>query len=163
MKDLLLFARPPQPKLAVVDIGALVTTTANLLRGDPAFERVHQGGRRTGTCGGGRRTPEDRVCEPPGECRARHAGTWNNPRIGGLGRRPLPDCLYRRGRAFPPRHLEKIFTPFLTTKARGSGPGPPTVRRLIDAHHGTISIACPSTGGTVVTVQLPGERLTVVM
>ena len=31
MKDLLLFARPPQPKLAVVDIGALVTTTANLL------------------------------------------------------------------------------------------------------------------------------------
>ena len=40
MKDLLLFARPPQPKLAVVDIGALVTTTANLLRGDPAFERV---------------------------------------------------------------------------------------------------------------------------
>ena len=33
MKDLLLFARPPQPKLAVVDIGALVTTTANLLRG----------------------------------------------------------------------------------------------------------------------------------
>ena len=43
MKDLLLFARPPQPKLAVVDIGALVTTTANLLRGDPAFERWRSG------------------------------------------------------------------------------------------------------------------------
>jgi signal transduction histidine kinase len=40
MKDLLLFARPPRPKLAVVDIGALVTTTVNLLHGDPAFELV---------------------------------------------------------------------------------------------------------------------------
>src|SRR5690606_950333 len=40
MKDLLLFARPPQPKLAVVDVGTLVKTTANLLRGDPAFAQV---------------------------------------------------------------------------------------------------------------------------
>jgi PAS domain S-box-containing protein len=40
MKDLLLFARPPQPKVALVDMGTLVTTTANLLRGDPAFEQV---------------------------------------------------------------------------------------------------------------------------
>ena len=30
--------------------------------------------------------------------------------------------------------LEKIFTPFFTTKARGSGLGLPTVRRLIEAH-----------------------------
>jgi len=40
MKDLLLFARPPQPKVALVDMGMLVTTTANLLRGDPAFQQV---------------------------------------------------------------------------------------------------------------------------
>ena len=40
MKDLLLFARPPQPKLALVDVGALVTTTADLLRGDPALQSV---------------------------------------------------------------------------------------------------------------------------
>jgi len=40
MKDLLLFARPPQPRLALVDVGTLVTNTANLLCGDPAFEQV---------------------------------------------------------------------------------------------------------------------------
>ena len=57
--------------------------------------------------------------------------------------------------------MEKIFTPFFTTKVRESGLGLPTVRRLIEAHQGTISIACPSAGGTVVTVQLPGERLAV--
>jgi signal transduction histidine kinase len=67
------------------------------------------------------------------------------------------------GPGIPADVLEKIFTPFFTTKVRGSGLGLPTVRRLIEAHHGTISIACPSAGGTVVTVQLPGERMAVVM
>ena len=65
------------------------------------------------------------------------------------------------GPGIPADVLEKIFTPFFTTKVRGSGLGLPTVRRLIEAHHGTISIACPSASGTVVTVQLPGERLAV--
>jgi signal transduction histidine kinase len=48
------------------------------------------------------------------------------------------------GPGIPADVLEKIFTPFFTTKVRGSGLGLPTVRRLIEAHHGTISIACPS-------------------
>ena len=65
------------------------------------------------------------------------------------------------GSGMPADVLEKIFTPFFTTKPRGSGLGLPTVRRLIEAHQGTISIACPSAGGTVVTVQLPGARLPV--
>ena len=66
------------------------------------------------------------------------------------------------GPGIPLDMLEKIFTPFFTTKARGSGLGLPTVRRLIEAHQGTISIACPSGGGTIVTVQLPGERMAAV-
>jgi len=41
--------------------------------------------------------------------------------------------------------------------------GLPTVRRFIEAHQGTIIIACPSEGGTVVTVQLPGERMAALM
>ena len=40
MKDLLLFARPPQPRPAPVDIGTLVTTTAGLLTEDPAAAGV---------------------------------------------------------------------------------------------------------------------------
>ena len=67
------------------------------------------------------------------------------------------------GPGIPVDVLEKIFTPFFTTKARGSGLGLPTVRRLIEAHQGTISIVCPSAGGTVVTLQLPGERMAALM
>ena len=40
MKDLLLFARPPQPKPALVDVATLVTATAELLGGDPALKEV---------------------------------------------------------------------------------------------------------------------------
>ena len=162
MKDLLLFARPPQPRLAVVDIGALVTTTASLLRGDPAFEQV-----------------EVRVDGEPARAlgdaellkivfvnllmNAAHAmqgsGTIQVSLTSIVDMCQI--AFADEGPGIPADVLEKIFTPFFTTKARGSGLGLPTVRRLIEAHQGTISIACPSDGGTVVTIQLPVERVAV--
>jgi signal transduction histidine kinase len=59
------------------------------------------------------------------------------------------------GPGIPPDTLEKIFTPFFTTKSRGTGLGLPTAKRLIEAHRGSIDVRCPETGGTTVTVQLP--------
>ena len=43
----------------------------------------------------------------------------------------------------------RAFEPFYTTKHRGTGPGLPTVKRIIDSHHGSIEIACPASGGTL--------------
>lgn len=40
MKDLLLFARPPSPRLAPVDVAALAGTTVDLLRGDRALHGI---------------------------------------------------------------------------------------------------------------------------
>src|SRR6185295_4279145 len=37
IQDLLVFARPPQPKLRFNDLGAIVTATADLLKKDAAF------------------------------------------------------------------------------------------------------------------------------
>jgi signal transduction histidine kinase len=59
------------------------------------------------------------------------------------------------GPGIPPEILEKVFTPFFTTKSRGSGLGLPTARRLVEAHHGTITVDCPPTGGTTVSIILP--------
>ena len=59
------------------------------------------------------------------------------------------------GPGIPPDIREKIFTPFFTTKSRGSGLGLPTARRLVEAHHGTITIDCPPGGGTTVSIKLP--------
>ncbi|NOT25886.1 MAG: PAS domain S-box protein [Acidobacteria bacterium] len=164
MKDLLLFARPPQPKLALVDVGTLVMATANLLRGDPAFEQVEV---RVG--GGPARALGDaellKIVFVNLLVNAGHAmkgrGTIHVSvaSIAEMCQIAFTD----EGPGIPADVLEKIFTPFFTTKVRGSGLGLPTVRRLIEAHQGTISVACPSAGGTVVTVQLPGERLAVAL
>jgi two-component system sensor histidine kinase PilS (NtrC family) len=59
------------------------------------------------------------------------------------------------GPGIPPDVRDKIFTPFFATKARGSGLGLPTVKRLIEAHNGQVTIDCPPTGGTTVVIRLP--------
>jgi signal transduction histidine kinase len=59
------------------------------------------------------------------------------------------------GSGISPEIREKIFTPFLTTKARGSGLGLSISKRFIEAHQGTIEVHCPAEGGTIVTVRLP--------
>jgi PAS domain S-box-containing protein len=164
MKDLLLFARPPQPKLAVVDVGALVKTTANLLRGDPAFAQVEV--RVDGDPARALGDPEllkivfvNLLVNAGHAMQGRGTIRVSLASIADICQIAFAD----EGPGIPADVLEKIFTPFFTTKVRGSGLGLPTVRRLIEAHQGTISVACPMAGGTVVTVQLPGERLAVVM
>jgi signal transduction histidine kinase len=59
------------------------------------------------------------------------------------------------GPGIPAEIRDKIFTPFFTTKSRGSGLGLPTAKRLIEAQNGEISIECPASGGTTVTIRLP--------
>ena len=164
MKDLLLFARPPQPKVALVDMGTLVMTTANLLRGDPAFKQVEvrvdgEPARALGDAELLKIVFVNLLVNAAHAMQGRGTIHVSLASIADICQIAFAD----EGPGIPADVLEKIFTPFFTTKVRGSGLGLPTVRRLIEAHHGTISIACPSAGGTVVTVQLPGERLTVVL
>jgi signal transduction histidine kinase len=67
----------------------------------------------------------------------------------------VPDRLIDSGSGIPTEIRDKIFTPFFTTKSRGSGLGLPTAKRLIEAHNGQITIDCPPAGGTSVVVRLP--------
>jgi signal transduction histidine kinase len=60
-----------------------------------------------------------------------------------------------QGPGIAPEVLEKLFTPFFTTKARGTGLGLSTARRLVEAHGGTLAIESPATGGTTATIRLP--------
>jgi signal transduction histidine kinase len=59
------------------------------------------------------------------------------------------------GPGMPPAVREQLFRPFFTTKARGTGLGLATVRRLIEAHGGTVRVEAPSKGGTAVVIELP--------
>ena len=59
------------------------------------------------------------------------------------------------GPGIPSQILEKIFTPFFTTKAQGTGLGLPICCKLIHLHNGDIRVTSDDTQGTVFTIELP--------
>jgi signal transduction histidine kinase len=58
------------------------------------------------------------------------------------------------GSGIPPQILEKIFTPFYTTKAQGTGLGLPICNKLVKLHKGNIYVTSDG-AGTVFTIDLP--------
>ena len=59
------------------------------------------------------------------------------------------------GAGMDARTREQAFDEFFTTKARGSGLGLPFVRRVAEAHGGTVSLSAAAPRGTVVRLRLP--------
>jgi two-component system sensor kinase FixL len=156
MKDLLLFARPPLPHLALVDLTGLVTTTANLLAEDPAARDIQV--EIVGTA-----VP---VMADAELLKIVFLNLLMNGAHAAKGRGPIHVSVMSAdgscqvavadsGPGIPPEIRDKVFTPFFTTKSRGTGLGLPTAKQLVEAHGGSIRIDCPPGGGTTVTVQLP--------
>jgi len=61
------------------------------------------------------------------------------------------------GCGIPQEHLNKIFTPFFTTKSRGTGLGLAVVKKIIDRHNGTIRVESIVGEGTTFSIQLPAK------
>ncbi|MBI4376544.1 MAG: hypothetical protein HY549_08850, partial [Elusimicrobia bacterium] len=59
------------------------------------------------------------------------------------------------GPGIPPDVLEKIFTPFFTTKARGTGLGLAVVRKVADRHRGRVDVESVIGKGTTFRLFLP--------
>jgi two-component system sensor histidine kinase PilS (NtrC family) len=59
------------------------------------------------------------------------------------------------GEGIPAQDRSRLFTPFFTTKERGSGLGLATVQRIVEAHHGTIAAGDGARGGACFVVRLP--------
>jgi signal transduction histidine kinase len=156
MKDLLLFARPPQPKYSPTDVVPLVISITSMMRQDPVARGVH-----FDIAGAAPSIPADaemlRI-------------VFQNLLINGVyamqGRGRLriavevadSTCQIAfsdSGPGIPLEIREKIFIPFFTTKSRGSGLGLPTAKRLVEAHKGELIIDCPPAGGTTMVVRLP--------
>lgn len=63
--------------------------------------------------------------------------------------------LIDNGKGMDQRTLSKMFQAFYSTTPGGSGLGLPTVRKIIEAHHGTISCESEPGRGTRFTISLP--------
>ena len=59
------------------------------------------------------------------------------------------------GPGIPAAIRDQVFEPFFTTKNHGGGLGLPIARRTAELHGGTLTLECPETGGTAVTLMLP--------
>lgn len=156
VQDLLVFARPREPELAPVSLDVLLQRITSLLKKDPAH---------TGTAVDITASPVaisadaeqlqivlvnlilNAVQATEGAGRIRVNVTTGD----GMCRITIADD----GPGIPPDVRERVFEPFFTTKHRGTGLGLPTAKRIIERHHGTITIDCPPPRGTVVTIALP--------
>jgi signal transduction histidine kinase len=59
------------------------------------------------------------------------------------------------GAGIPPDVQPRIFEPFYTTKATGTGLGLAVVKRIVDGHHGEVTVTSRAGAGTVVRIRLP--------
>jgi len=90
------------------------------------------------------------------------------------GERPAPAehviTVRDTGHGIPEEELAKVFRLFYTRKARGTGVGLATVKRIVEGHHGRIEVTSTVGDGTEFRVTLPrdpqgrggpsGQRLT---
>jgi signal transduction histidine kinase len=54
--------------------------------------------------------------------------------------------------------LDKIFAPYYSTRAGGTGLGLPTVRRIVQEHHGTLEVHSEVGRGTRFSIHLPAAE-----
>jgi two-component system, LuxR family, sensor kinase FixL len=156
MKDLLLFARPPQPRVAPVDMIVLVQTVTHLVRQDPALRdlRVEVTGDAPAMSADAellKIVVQNLLINAAQAMQGRGLIRIAVTSADGVCQITITDD----GPGIAPEVRQKLFTPFFTTKARGTGLGLSTARRLVEAHGGTLAIECPPTGGTSATLRLP--------
>jgi len=167
VNDLLFFGKPSLPEFNYVDINAVITTTLSfasqhrgggniekrlLLEHDlppvyaddkqmqQVFLNIILNAFQAMSDGGVLKITTERLCRDGGE----------------FVKIDISDT----GPGIPLLILEKIFTPFYTTKAQGTGLGLPICRKLVHLHNGDISVTSGYDKGTVFTVELPACNMT---
>jgi signal transduction histidine kinase len=156
MTDLLLYSRPPRPKPQAIDVMELLRALTAFLKADAAWRNVAVDAH--GTVGPVWADPEllkvvfqnllmnaAQAMEFEGAIRIDVHQTGNTAFID----------VHDSGSGIPPDVRSKLFTPFFTTKARGTGLGLATARRIVESHGGQVEVYQSGREGTTMRVVLP--------
>ena len=156
IQDLLVFARPPAPKLSKVDVRSVCHSVVEFLKRDPAFAdlEVITAGDAPPVLGDATMITiaiQNLLINSAQAMQGRGAIRINFSREDGWQVIEIADT----GPGIPAEIRAALFRPFKTTKARGTGLGMATAKRLTELQNGRIEVASPPSGGTVVTLRLP--------
>jgi two-component system, NtrC family, sensor histidine kinase PilS len=156
----LAFSRPAPPRRARTDLAALIGETLDVFAHDPAAARVRL---ERGL------EPAESWCDPDQIRQVLWNLLTNAAQAGGAGerlglvrvscapggQRAARFAVEDDGPGIASGDLQRIFTPFYTTKERGTGLGLAVVQRIVDAHGGTVAVESSPERGTRFTVRLP--------
>jgi PAS domain S-box-containing protein len=159
IQDLLVFARPPAPKPVRLDLRGLIDSVITLLKRDPAFHSLE-------IAVSGEAPP---ALADPSLLTIAVQNLLINAAQAQQGRGDIRVALSLHsssdrieiadsGPGIPPEIRSALFRPFKTTKARGTGLGMATAKRLIESQGGAIDVQCPAGGGTIVTLLIPAAN-----
>jgi two-component system sensor histidine kinase PilS (NtrC family) len=163
------FARPAPVRRRPTDVAAMAAETLEVFANDPAAARVRLERQLVPT-------PLD--CDPDqlrqvlwnllanaAQAVASREGEAAGPAERQVAGRIRVTCAPEEGGArltveddgpgIAPADLPRIFVPFFTTKALGTGLGLATVQRIVDGHGGVVAVDSAPGKGTVFTVRLP--------
>jgi PAS domain S-box-containing protein len=156
IQDLMTYARPRPPRLSPVNLRRIIDDAVTMLRRDPAGStlQIHIEG------------DAGEVTVDPDLIRATVLNLLLNAAqaMNGNGDVQVLTATHNgnwtvevrdSGPGIPPDIRDQVLEPFFTTKARGGGLGLPIAKRVAELHGGTLTLACPVTGGTWVTVAAP--------
>jgi PAS domain S-box-containing protein len=156
IQDMMMFARPKPPRLTQVNMRHLLDEAVTMLRRDPIGSSLDvqvEGG-------------DGSITADPDLLRATVLNLLLNAAQAMDGRGRIRVTGERRdgtwaievrdsGPGIPAAIQEEVLEPFFTTKSRGGGLGLPIAKRVAELHGGSLSLTCPESGGTSVTVTLP--------
>jgi len=156
IQDLMTYARPRPPRLSPVNLRQLIDEAVTMLRRDPfgSALRVHIEG------------DAGEVIVDPDLIRATVLNLLLNAgqAMNGKGDVQIVTATHNgnwtievhdNGPGIPTDIRAQVLEPFFTTKARGGGLGLPIAKRAAELHGGTLTLAFPADGGTVVSVEAP--------
>ncbi len=178
ISDFLLFARPAQPKLEPLDVGALLGEIAEMCRAAcpigvtvsvaaPASLRVQADATQLRQVLWNLVRNAVQAVGEHGVIRlsaARASGALAQGDDAALrsgaasGRDAVEIAVADDGPGIEPEALERIFDPFFTTKPSGTGLGLATVHRIVTAHAGAIEVQSGKGAGARFRVLLPATE-----